>query len=247
MHFYLFDAFLADSHYKKELEAIENRILDLGIGGRSTCLSVLKSFEDSLENGLTKEITTCVLIGNDETLTKALGIVLEHNVTLGFIPVDKNSRLARYFGIPQSTHAVDLIASRLTETLDIGKINQQYFISSVSANSSDLTLKCDSSFELQFGRHLHLDICNLNSSPLGISNPQDGFLEVWLYSEKHRLFGKNQLIWNSRLYHNQIQITAPKETSLLIDGHKIIKTPADISVLPQRLKFIAGRDRIFRK
>ena len=48
MHFYLFDAFLANPAYKKDLEEIENRILDLGIGGRSTYLSVLKSFEDSL-------------------------------------------------------------------------------------------------------------------------------------------------------------------------------------------------------
>jgi len=248
MHFYLFDAFLANPGYKKELESIENRILDLGIGGRSTYLSVLKSFEDSLENGLSKEITTCVLVGNDATLTKALNILVTHNVTVGLIPIGKDCEMAHYLGLPRGVHGVDLIANRLTEDLDLGKVGQQYFINSVTANTHDLTLKCDEEYELNFKKRLNLNICNLEANELGVANPQDGWLEVWAYGETHSfLFGKKHLKWDSRLYHKKIQINAPKETSLLIDKHKIIKTPAIVEIAKEKIKFIVGRERVFRK
>ncbi len=248
MHFYLFDAFLADSKYKKDLEEIENRILDLGIGGRSTYLTVLKSFEDSLKNGLTKEITTCVLVGDDTTLNKALDIVVPHNLTIGFIPLGPHCHLAHCLGIPKAAHAVDLIANRLTENLDLGQINNQYFLGSINAKSADLTFACDQKYTLQLKHRMHISLCNLESSSLGVADPRDGLLELWIYSEEHGfLFSKKRLRWDSRLYHRQFEITAKKETSLTIDNHKIIKTPATIKILPRHLKIIVGRERVFNK
>src|SRR6056297_2182747 len=100
MHFYLFDSFLSGPKYKKILDEIESRILDLDIGGPMSHLTVLRSFEQSLKTGLQDKFHTIVVVGNDKTLNKAINLLADKNKPLGIIPVGDNTEICKALGMP---------------------------------------------------------------------------------------------------------------------------------------------------
>ncbi|OGE88364.1 MAG: hypothetical protein A3J07_01020 [Candidatus Doudnabacteria bacterium RIFCSPLOWO2_02_FULL_49_13] len=87
-------------------------------------------------------------------------------------------------------------------------------------------------------------------------NPTDGVLDVVLLPKLNRfrtfryrreiLTGRFEAIPGSSLIHvRQMEITTPAGLPLRVDGKIVARTPAQISVLPQALKIIVGRDRKF--
>ncbi|MFA7662427.1 MAG: diacylglycerol kinase family protein [Patescibacteria group bacterium] len=246
MHFYLFDSFLTDPKYKKILEEIENRILDLDIGGRILHLTVLRDFETSLNAGLQDKYTTLVIVGDDRTLTKAINILAGQKKPLGIIPVGENLEICRTLGIPEGLEAIDLIANRLIEKIDLGIANKHYFISSVKGEKADFSITCDDQYDIELSTEQKFCICNLTCLEQQISNPHDGLLETIIYSQKKNFFGKIKTKLDSYFQNAKLIIKSRGESApVIVDNGEVLKTPVNLEVLSGGLSLIVGRERRF--
>ena len=101
---------------------------------------------------------------------------------MGFIPIGKdNNNFAEYFGIPTGEGACEILSTRKTEVIDVGTVDNQYFISSVEALSPHTNIKYNNDFSVStVDTSIKIGIYNFNPHTYSnkIFNPQDGILEM---------------------------------------------------------------------
>ena len=247
MYLYIYDSFLNDKKYTDSLIKIEKRITDLGIKGKIARLSVLKNMKELITDGVKEGVHTVVAIGNAQTFAKVINIVADLDLTLGLIPIDNNNPIAKILGIPPKDLACDVLASRIIKKIDLGKINNHYFINTAEIENGDVVIEYDD-FKVEPTTNEHNIILYNFASDGNIfnSSPVDGILEAVITPIRSTLFGKKK-ISGTVLPFTKIKINSNQEEqiAILTDQQIIMKTPAEISVSPQKLKIIVGSERDF--
>ncbi|MFH0952378.1 MAG: diacylglycerol kinase family protein [Patescibacteria group bacterium] len=254
-YFYFYDDFLNNKKFEIGVNRIETRLLELSLNGRKEKLTILKNTEEIVKDGIKKGAKTVVAIGNDATISKVMTVMADFSdVVLGMIPVGPDQNIAKLLGIPVGIAACDVLSKRVVKKVDLGKVNDQYFLFSVDIPFPQVRVKCDNKYQLSTeGDDDTLHICNLGGLssadlPAGRnSNPADGMLEAIVTPRRSswRVFGRG--------YNRESIFTIKKATidsrgeaaSLLADGQTVVKTPATIEVVPKKLRIIVGRDRQF--
>ncbi len=246
MYLYIYDSFLSDKKYADLLIKIEKRITDLGIKGKIARLSVLKNVKELITDGVKEGVETVVAIGNTQTFAKVINVVADLDVTLGLIPVDPNNSLAKALGIPPKELACEVLASRIIKKIDLGKINNYYFINSAEIESSDIILEYNDFNVSPISQKSRILVYNFPSDESPKSSPIDGSLEAVIAPLKSGLLGKKK-ITETILPFTKIKIgsLAEEQIAILTDEHIVMKTPAEIKVVPQKLKIIVGSERSF--
>lgn len=252
MYLYLFDPFLGKPKYKKIIDKIETRITDLEISGRLVKLTILESVSEIVRDGLKRGVETIVIVGNDKTFCQAASALVDTNVSLGLIPVGENNKISEILGIPKEDLACEVVSSRLIETLDIGRVNNDFFISSVEIDSHHVILE-DSEWQITPSSKINkIKIANLDSYLNKIANPKDGLLEVIIEKMPRKflflLSWSQEEVVDSLLFLKKIKINSPKYKKglpVLVDGWRILKTPLEIEILAKKIKVIVGRKRRF--
>src|SRR6056297_2768593 len=107
MYFYIYDSFLQEKKYKRTISKIETRLATLDISGSKRRLTALKSVQEIVRSLSKNESPTIVVIGNDQTFCKAATAMAGTDSVLGFIPVKKDSEMAKILGIPVNEYACD--------------------------------------------------------------------------------------------------------------------------------------------
>jgi diacylglycerol kinase family enzyme len=249
MYLYLFDAFLGKGKYKKIIDKIETRITDLEIGGRIVKLTILESIQEIIADGLRRGIKTVIVVGNDKTFCQAASALIGSDASLGIIPVGENNKIAEILGIPPEDLACEVISARLVENIDIGKINNNFFISSVDIDGHNVVLEHRGWKIIPTSKINKIKIANLDKFFDKISHPQDGLLEISLEGNRQSFWSfKKETTIDSLLCLKKLKISSPKDKKgvpVLVDGWRILKTPLEIEVLPQQTKMIVGRKRQF--
>lgn len=252
-YFYFYDDFVNDRKYQLEVNKIETRLLELGLNGRKERLSVLKNAGEIITDGIKRGAKTIIVIGNDATMSKVISIVAEHpSVVLGMIPVGPNQRIADLLGIPEGVEACNILSKRIMMQVDLGKVNDNYFLFSLDLPAGDVTVKCDNKYSLSVtGSDAHFHICNIAGLTDGTEaqahcNPTDGKLEA-IVSDKREGWSifKKQFNRDSVFKIKRATISAAEETTVIADGQTMIKTPATVEVVPKKLRLIVGRQRQF--
>lgn len=252
-YFYLYDSYLQDKKFSNQLIRLETTLADLGIQGKIGRLTLLKSMKDLIEGGLRDNTDTVVVVGNDSTFSQAAEVLAKKNkTTMGFIPLgEKDQTLAELLGIPIGLLACHTLSSRIISQIDLGKINNQFFIRSVTGQGL-INIDCEGQYQINLESPHHLKICNLDTWPDAtqfISDPQNDLLEVILEpTQKASWFsGKKNKSSASLLPLKNFRVSSleKEELSLVVDGYKVIKTPAVLSVATEKLKIIVGRNRLF--
>lgn len=248
MYLYIYDSFLSHKKYTDLLIKIEKRVTDLGIKGKIARLSVLKNMKEMILDGVRNGVQTVVVIGNNQSFAKVINIVADLDVTLGLIPVENENSIAKILGIPPGVMACDVLASRITKKIDLGKINSHYFIKSAEILNGDVDIEYDNFSITPTTEQNHIAIYNFADEKIDqhYSKPVDGVLEMVLTPIKNTLFGKKS-IKKTVLPFKKIKITSKTEdqVSIITDEQIIMKTPAEIKVVPEKLKIIVGSDRQF--
>lgn len=256
MYYYLYDSFLSDKKYIQSLAKIENRLIDLGINGKVEKMSVLKSIKEVVEDNVKGGADTIIAVGNDKTFVKVFPTVAaQKNITFGFIPVD-NSTIAKILGIPLAEKACDVLSARIIEKIDIGKVNNHYFFSSLEVpQAKDVSLECNGGhFSISSISNMdYIQICNLSYTPIdtekhkNVCNPKDGLLEAVFTPKEKGTFGKDKLATKKQSVFpiKKMKITSKDTVSLIADGETVVKTPATVEVLNKRLSIIVGKERTF--
>ncbi len=251
MYLYLFDSFLGKKKYKKILDKIETRITDLEISGRIIRLTILENIEEIIKDAVKRGIETIIAVGNDKTFSQAATALVNSKAILGLIPIGEENKISKILGIPKEEFACDVISARLIESLDLGKINNHYFFSSVEIKSHQIVLE-NERWKINLSPQINkIKILNLDYYLDRIANPQDGFLEVVLEKERKNPFQifsqKNEMI-DSLFFLKKIKISSPKNKKglpILVDSWRVLKTPSEIEILPQKINLIVGRKRKF--
>lgn len=249
MYYYIYDSFLNNKKYEGPLIKVEARLTDLGINGKIEKLTILKSLKEMVEDSIKKGAETIVAVGDDSTLAKIITLVADQKITLGFIPIGENNRLAGLLGIPSGEAACDVLSKRVIEKIDLGRANNQYFLSSLKLPRGEVVLECNNKYTIKSQEGSHkIKICNFSDNLGKNFNPKDGVLEAVIS-------GAPKKIWEvfKKEYHRESVFPVKKVTikslkdqvALLADSQTVVKTPVTVEVAPKKLKIIVGKTRQF--
>lgn len=264
MYFYLLDTFLQNKKYEKEIARIETRITDLGIGGQVARLNILKDINELVHDAVKRGITTVVAIGDDYTIGKVVDVVARYDVVLGIIPLGEQCSIAKMLGIPQGEAACEGLSRRVIECLDLGIANGFFFIGGIETSHTDVILESPDGYRiipLPNAQRVIIANITIAEAPqqLGIdSHPQDGVMElIVLGKRKKQSFSmkkqKNTMIITPQEYEDVSIIPLSRMTleaapgssvTVVIDGKRVIKPPVELSIAPEKLKIIVGKDRV---
>ncbi len=248
-YFYLYDSYLQDRSYASTLIKLETTLTDLGIQGRVSRLTLLKSVKDIIESAIKDGADTIVAVGNDITLSQVAQAVAKYpKTTMGFIPLGQDYQsIAPILGIPQGILACHVLSGRLVEEMGMGKVNNQYFLQSIVLQGQPI-LECERSFELALEQPHNIKICNLDSSSDStVFWPQKGELIANIEPQpknKFKLFSSSPAGASTIPIKEMRVLSADEELPILIDQYRTIKTPATITAAPQRLRIIVGKKRL---
>jgi diacylglycerol kinase family enzyme len=138
MYCYIYDSFTSHKKYEKQLLKTELFLADLGIGGKIYKLNVLKNLESIINQALEEGADTIVAVGNDQTVSKIVNLIIDKNITLGIIPLDGESLLTSSLGIKSTEEASRILSARKVGRLDVGRVNDQYFILGLESSDTNI-------------------------------------------------------------------------------------------------------------
>lgn len=250
MFCYLYDAFLRDRKYQTQLAKIESRLFELGIQGKSEKLTILKSMRDLAEAAIKRGADTLIVVGDDQTVSKLIGLIAQYDVVLGIIPLGKDLRIAEYLGIPEGVKACDTLSTRIVERIDLGKANETFFLSFLEvAAAKELFLDFDGgAYSLETGSTPHT-VSVYNFGMLG-KDPRDGLLEIVVRpaerEQKKSGFRKRHERNVTILPMKKVRVKSfASSVPVHADGQTVLKTPVTVTVVPKKLRVIVGKDRGF--
>jgi len=252
MHWYVYEEFLNDKKYAAVLDRIESRLSDLEIKGRVCRLSVLKNLREAVKEAVDQGAETIVAVGSDQIFFKLTAAAAELGVTLGFIPLDNSSLLMKAFGLPLAEKACDVIAQRLVKKIDLGKVNNNYFLDSLSFTGEQVFLEFVGYQISPATSEATLSIKNfglaaLNNSNISLCCPCDGKLEAVIEPLKKTWWGRLKLIGRPSVFpfkKGKI-VSVGEPANIIADGQMISRTPGQITIEQEKLKVIVGARRLF--
>lgn len=243
MYVYIYDDFLDNSRYNKTINKIEIRLTDLGLNGKIIRLGGIKNIKGTIQNEIKLGVNTFVAVGNNQTVNKIIGAIISSETygdfrdktLLGIIPVGGDNSIANSFGIKNELDACNILLARRVEKIDLGLVSNHYFLNEAVVQSIDTRININD-YSLESSEKGKIRIINLLSSADEniISNPHDGLLDIVIKVKKRTeaVLRTNRLTVNSS--HN-----------ILIDGTTEIESPADISVMKNKINIVVGRNRLF--
>ncbi|GMU25223.1 MAG: hypothetical protein AMXMBFR16_01280 [Candidatus Uhrbacteria bacterium] len=254
LYAYLYDDFLSDRSFEKTLANIETRVSVLGIQGRIARLAIFRSPRELVQGLVREGAETIVVVGNDRTLQKTMWFLPDLPVTVGYIPVSEPCRIADILGIPFGEAACDVLAARRIECLDVGRLNDRYFLTECRIESTRACVDIEGRFRISPQRLGNIIIRNLGTpSSYGTSsaNAADGWLEIIIQplaieAKKHRFpfFSDPEPPRpETALLLQEGMIFSDDPVDIVIDGQKLNGFSFSFGITPKRLKFITSRNR----
>jgi diacylglycerol kinase family enzyme len=269
MYYYIYDSFLADKKHDRLVAALETRFADLGLNGKIGRLTPFQSARGLIRDEVKRGMQTVVAVGNDDTVAKVVEALGDAKVTLGIIPVGGPCDIARALGIPEGLDACDILSKRVTQTIDLGLVNGRYFLSSLRIPAGGACLESISEPNDRGDGKFRVttlapdtDIVFSNLSFTGptesggghcIGDPKDGLLDVLFETRAGARPGGGLLGMFSRravetpgvIPLRSAIVTAAEPLTAVADGKAFTGASLSIEVVPDRLRVITGRGRVF--
>ncbi|MCX6795902.1 MAG: diacylglycerol kinase family protein [Candidatus Falkowbacteria bacterium] len=255
MYIYIYDSYVNQKKYDKILAHIETRITDLSLNGKIVRVGIMTSVNDVVDTEVKRGINTIIAVGNNyifNQVLNAIGRLLEYNknLTLGFIPVGReNNEIADLLGIDLEEGACDALSARRLNTLDLGRVNNSFFLTQAEINTEATKIEVDENFSIETDREgtvyiLNLPLLNFITDKQA-SDPEDGKLELFITNKKN-----NKIIIPSNEYgrsyfdFNNLNIISKKH-KIKLDNSLLIETPASVKIAKEKINLIVGRSRKF--
>lgn len=226
------------------MNRMEIRLTDLGLNGKIIRLGGIKNIKGTIQNEIKLGAKTIIAVGNNQTVNKIIGAIIDTDIygdfqkktLLGIIPIGDDNSIAASFGIKDEEEACNILLARRVEKIDLGLVGNHYFLNQATIPSAGSKLEIDD-YTLETAERGELRIINLLSDPREKikSNPHDGLLEIVIKTGK-----KDQTI----LTAEKIRVSNPKER-LTVDNVVDVETPAEVTVMKDKVNVIVGKDRLF--
>ncbi len=250
---YLYDEFVHEPEFRKELDEIEAAMANRSIGGRMVRLGMFRHAKDMVLDVMQSGAQNIVIVGNDLTLGKLMFYAPELGATVGYVPMGTPTKIADMLGIPLGVAAVDVLAARLIETLDLGRVAGRFFLTEVAVSDPAAALSIEGRFSISAPPGGTIIVRNLglpDSTGHGTADPRDGQLEAVVQqpAPEKRGFWKQPSIApaesRTHLYFKEGMIMAEKPVHITADGQVLEGIEFPVSIEPGRLRFITGRRRM---
>lgn len=245
---FIYDDFLNDRKYERDLAALDARLASLDLTGRTSRLALFRNAKDLIESMVVQGSDTIVLVGNDQTLDKVMWFLPDLDVTVGYLPVAEPSRVAQILGIPKGEGACDVLAARLIETVDVGRIDDRYFLTEVALERTLAAVDVEGQYRISPSAGGSVYIRNLGSlAENGAANAdaKDGYLEVVIRPEEEKggRFFRKPAVAETRIMLQNGEIVATQPVEAKVDNHVMNSMRFKIGICPRKLKLITGRRR----
>jgi hypothetical protein len=195
-------------------------------------------------------VKNIVFVGNDHTLLKAMWFLPDVEATVGYLPVTGPAPVAALLGIPVGASAVDVLAARLVEQLDVGRLDDRYFLTEVVIPSTVAAVEIEGQYRIRPSEGGAIAVRNLGGvTPEGeaSADPKDGWLEAVVQIQSERSTVK-KLLKKPALAETKIPlrfgaIISEEPIEIFVDGAAMNGFRFALSIIPKRLKVITGRGR----
>lgn len=247
---YLYDEFLSDRRFERDLALIETEVSRRGIEGRIVRLTLFRQAHDLIKDLARGPVKNLIFVGNDETLKKMAWFLPDLDLTVGYIPLVQPSPIASLLGIPVGVGAVDVVAARLVETFDVGKLNDRPFLFEVVVPRSDVAVDIEGRYRIRPTKDGSIAIRNLGggAEPNALcANPEDGFLEAIVQAQLRA--GGLSSLWRrpelseSRIYFQHGKLIADKPAEIFVDGESMKGKEFVLSIMPKKMRWITGKQK----
>lgn len=214
MYYYVLDQHnLPMEKFEKLQTELQGLLAEFKISGETARVTPLRSVQDLVDTASQRGANTLVACGSDDTFNLMLAALKGRDFTIGFIPFDENSNLAKILGIENVFLGAKTIAARRIEKIDLAKISGNYFISFLefgvmsyniknaslwqnlkllSSEAKAFTIRIDDSYNVTINGMggLVANIRSTSSQGEKIANPTDGYLDLLILER----LGKMQII-----------------------------------------------------
>jgi diacylglycerol kinase family enzyme len=204
-------------------------------------------------------VQTIVVVGNDETVAKVVSGIDEAKLTLGFIPIGTPTSIARSLGIPEGAEACDVLSKRVTQKIDLGSVNGHLFLSQVRMSSAKVVIEGEGKYRLtSLVEDCDLIVSNLRLEDSGeapvadpggyaVGDPMDGWLDALIAPRRQSFLSKlvRQGGGKTVVPLRRMSITSEEPITVEADGRQFSNNVVSIEIVPDRLKVITGRERVF--
>ena len=255
MYIYLYDDFIKKKKYDSLIKEIETQLTDFGIAGKILRLQPFTNTEKLIAEEIKKGATTVVIVGNDKTFGRVMSYAAYCKVYFGFIPVGPENTIAEVLGIPTGVDACHVLSRRRRVRLDVGWVNNRFFISYLHILPHAIRVAYDERFVVSTrGRNtMELVVCNLQpfrwkekGGKDYVVHPQDGKLEAFLRPvKKTLLLQKKQFEEPSIFPFEEMLVVSDTPFTVEADGRQTKEKKIKISLAKKRLNIIVGRGRKF--
>lgn len=245
---FIYDDFLSDRQHERHVAEIEARLAALDLTGRAARLALFRSAKDLVESMVHQGVTTIVVIGNDRTLDKVMWFLPDLDVTLGYLPITEPTKVAEVLGIPRGVEACDVLAARIIEALDVGRLNERYFLTEVKLPQTVASVDIEGRYRVSPKDGGSIMVRNLGSAVVK-GEPQadarDGLLEVIItpHEEGKGRWGRKKNSPETRVLISHGEIVSPEPVDVYADNHVVNGMRFALNILPKKLKVITGRNR----
>lgn len=255
---YVYDSFVTDKRHERLLSRVETRLTDLGISGRIERLTMFKNIGEIVADAADQGCETIVAVGNDETVGRLIDAIGEHGMAFGVIPLgDGPHEIAGMLGVEEGVEACNILSRRVLQTVDLGRINDHYFLSSVRIPRTRAAISCNGQYSVIPTEDNEVQVCNLAAMSVNaggeatFSSPRDGYLEtVFQPSPRRGFFSKlfraaEPLPPPTIVPVRTLTVKHHQPVTVIRDGQRLSSSVLNIEILPKRLRVITGKTRKF--
>ncbi len=247
MYYYVYDRFVQDPKWAREVDLIETRLTDLGISGKIARLALFRDPVELIQDAVRRGAKTVVALGNDVTLRHVIDAVGDTGAAIGIIPLGKEqNEIADLLGVPRGVEACNILSSRIIEELDVGQVNDQRFLHQlIFPCGPGMEVHCDD-FVIKPKRKGEMQIQNMTGVQEDgfCASPVDGHLDLIIRQAGKGIFGSRKT-QTSAFPVDEILVKSADPVRLMADGEAFEAKELRISVLPAHLQVITGKNRQF--
>jgi len=242
---YIYDECLVDKRFERELQEVENELARKGIEGTTSRASVLCEARQLAKKFIQQGVKNLIVVGSDRILSSLVPFLPETDATIGFLPMGP-SAVGGLLGIPSGAKAVEVIAARLVESIDLGQVNGRPFLLEVVAPRTIAGIEVGGAYRLRPSVRGAIAIRNfaLSGTEGGTTNPKDGQLEVVIQAEAT---GQNSWPWSkktlteTKVFLKEGAMIAEEPFEVFIDGEPFKGQKFAFSILPKPVRIITGK------
>lgn len=250
MYLYIYDEKAGKKKFLKTLTNIEKKLTDLGLNGKILRLKEIKNPITSIQKELNKGCKTVVVVGGDKAVHYTVNALAASHInnsklkpTLGVIPLEeKNNTIASALGMKDPLEACDILLARRNIRINLGKINELYFLSEITINNPEKQLEINKNYSINVSQPGKIFAVNFSNYVQG--DPFDNLLDLYIFT-KNKGFSSlfsSQKSDKSYFPLKNLDIHHKKATAL-VDNIYYVKAPVNITVARQRINVIVGKNR----